>query len=151
MTDTKDTPIQTLVELFKKMTEEYASAHGQAVFAGTVIDDGWDELPAEISSVNLELNDMWSATRDHSEHRHIRAVEETLGELHDGVGRVASATTNYLNVEAATKEKMEGNSNVDMVDLDMARNKREKADQSLTLARSNLRNNIWNLSQDIDI
>ena len=150
MADTKDAPIQTLVELFKKMTEEYASAHGQAVFAGADIDDGWDELPAEISKVNQELNDLWSATKDHSEHRHIRAVEETLGELHDGIERVASSTTNYLNVEAATKEK-QSYSDVDMVDLDMARNEREKADQSLTLARSNLRNNIWNLSQDIDI
>ena len=150
MTDTQDTPIQSLVELFKKMTEEYASAHGHAVFAGTAIDDGWDELPAEISTVNQELNDMWSATRDHSEHRHIRAVEEMLGELLDGMGRVASATTSYLNVEAATKEK-QNYSDIDMVDLDMARSKLEKADQSLTLARSNLRNSIWNLSQDIDI
>lgn len=148
MTDDQKTPTQEVVDLFTKMTEEYASAHGQAVFSGTVIDDGWDGLPDQISSANQQLDDMWSATRDHSEHRHIRAVEETLGNLHDTLQRVASATSNYLTVEAATKEKMQSDSNVDMIDLDMARNKLEKANQSLTLARSNLRNNIWNLSQD---
>jgi predicted phage tail protein len=148
MTNTLDSSIETIVALLRKMTEDYARAHGQAVYSGTDIDDGWDELAAQISGATQQLNDVWSATRSHSEHRHIRAVEETLGELHDSLVGVSSATTNYLTVEASTKQKMDGEGQVDMVDLEMARSQLEKADKSLTLARSNLRNNIWNLSQD---
>jgi hypothetical protein len=75
-------------------------------------------------------------------------VEETLGELHDSMSRVSSATTSYLTAEAAAKQQMDSGEQPNAVDLEMARSKLEKADQSLTLAASNLRNNIWNLSQD---
>jgi hypothetical protein len=148
MTDTLDSSIETVVGLLNKMTKDYASAHGKAVYTGTATDDGWDALPAQISAANEQLNDVWSATRSHSEHRHIRSVEETLGELHVSIVRVSSATSNYLTVEAATKKKMDSEGQVDMVDLEMARNKLEKADQSLETARSNLVNNIGNLSMD---
>ena len=148
MTDTLDSSIETVVGLLNKMTKDYASAHGKAVYGGAVTDDGWDALPAQISAANQQLNDVWNATRSHSEHRHIRAVEETLGEVHKSIGRVSSATSNYLAVEAATKKKMDGEGQVDMVDLERARNTLEKADQSLETARSNLVNSIGNLSMD---
>jgi hypothetical protein len=148
MTDTLDSSVEAVIALAKKMNKEYASAHGKAVYAGTEIDDGWDQLPDQISSATQQLDAVWSSTRSHSEHRHIRAVEETLGELHDSMSRVSSATTNYLTVEAAAKQQMDSGEQPNAVDLEMARSKLEKADQSLTLAASNLRNNVWNLSQD---
>jgi hypothetical protein len=148
MTDTLDSSIETVVALSNKMTEDYARAHGKAMYSGAAIDDGWDELPAQISDANQQLDDEWSATRSHSEHRHIRAVEETLGELHDCVVKAASATANYLTVEASTKQKMDGEGQVDMADLEMARSQLEKANQTLTTAKSNLENNIGNLAMD---
>jgi hypothetical protein len=148
MTSTLDSSIETVVALSNKMTKDYASAHGRAVYAGTEIDDGWDQLPDQISGATQQLNDVWSATRSHSEHRHIRAVEETIGELHDSLTRVSAATVNYLTVEAATKNQMDGGGQADMVGLEQARNKLEKADQALTTAKSNLVNNIGNLAMD---
>jgi hypothetical protein len=148
MTDALTDSIQAVVALMNKMTEDYAKAHGRAAYGGESIDDGWDELPTRISSANQELNDVWSSTKSHSEHRHIRAVEETLGELHDCLGKVASSVTNYLTVEASTKKKMDGEGQVDMLDLERARNQLEKAEQAYETARSNLVNNIGNLSMD---
>lgn len=148
MTNTLDSAIETVVALSNKMTNDYGSAHGRAVYAGTDIADGWDDLPAQISGATQQLNDVWSATRSRSEHKHIRAVEETLSELHDSLARVASATVNYLTVEAATKNQMDGAGQVDMVDLEQARDKLEKADQNLSMAKSNLVSNIGNLAMD---
>jgi hypothetical protein len=146
MTDALADSIQAVVALLNKMTEDYAKAHGQAVYAGTSVDDGWDDLPTQISSANQELNDVWSSTKSHSEHRHIRAVEETLGELHDCLGGVASSVTNYLTVEASTKKKMDGEGQVDMVDLERARSQLEKAEQTYETARSNLVNDVGYLT-----
>lgn len=148
MTNTLDNAIETVVALSNRMTKDYASAHGRAVYAGTDIADGWDDLPAQVSGATRQLDDVWSATRSHSEHRHIRAVEETLGELHDSLTRVSAATVNYLTVEAATKNQMDGGGQVDMVDLERARDRLEKADQTLSTAKSNLVNNIGNLAMD---
>lgn len=148
MTDALADSIQAVVALMNKMTKEYASAHGQAVFLGADINDGWDELPDQISSANQQLNDVWSATKSHAEHRHIRAVEENLGEVHTNIERVASASTNYLEVEAATKKQMDSGGEPDMMNLEMARNRSEKADQSLTASRSNLRNYLSYLMTD---
>jgi hypothetical protein len=146
MTEALADSIQAVVALLNKMTEDYAKAHGRAVYSGTTIDDGWDELPTQISNANQELNDVWSSTKSHSEHRHIRAVEETIGELHDCLERVASSTTNYLTVEASTKQKMDGEGQVDMVDLEQARNRLEEAEQAYETARSNLVNDIGYLT-----
>jgi hypothetical protein len=138
--------IEAVVALLKKMTEDYAGAHGRAVYSGNAIDDGWDELPAQITNATQQLDGVWSSTKSHSEHRHIRAVEETIGELHDRLVEVSSATTHYLTVEASTKQKMDGEGQVDMVDLEMARNQLEKANQTYETARSNLVNDIGNLT-----
>jgi hypothetical protein len=146
MTETLADSIQAVVALLNKMTKDYAAAHGRAVYSGAVVDDGWDELPGQISDANKQLNDVWSSTKSHAEHRHIRGVEEGLGELHDSSTRVAGATTNYLTVEAAMKQKIQTDPNVDTVDLEMARNKLEKADQSLEKARSNLVNYVGYLT-----
>jgi hypothetical protein len=146
MTEALENSIEAVVALMNKMTKDYSQAHGQAVYSGVAADDGWDDLSAQISAANQQLNDVWSATKSHSEHRHIRAVEENLGEVHDNTVRVASAMTNYLTVEAATKEKMDGSGQVDMVDLERARNKLEKADQTLETSRSNLVNYIGYLT-----
>jgi hypothetical protein len=146
MTDALADSIQAVVALLNKMTEDYAKAHGQAVYTGTSLDDGWDDLPTQISNATQELNDVWSSTKSHSEHRHIRAVEETLGELHDCLGGVASSVTNYLTVEASTKKKMDGEGQVDMVDLERARSQLEKAELTYETARSNLVNDVGYLT-----
>jgi len=148
MTDPLADSIQVVVALMNKMTKEYASAHGQAVFSGADIDDGWDELPDQISSANQQLNEIWSATKSHSEHRHIRSVEENLGEVRTNIERVASANVNYLEVEAATKKQMDSGGEPDMMILEMARNRLEKADQSLTTSKSNLLNYLSYLRTD---
>jgi len=148
MTNTLDNAIETVVALSNKMTKDYASAHGRAVYAGTPIADGWDDLPAQISGATQQLDDVWSATGSHSEHRHIRAVEETLGGLHDSVVQVSSATVNYLTVEAAAKNQMDGGGQADMVGLEQARYMLERADQALSTAKSNLVNSIGNLAMD---
>ena len=140
MTDALTDSIQTVVALMNKMTKEYALAHGRAIFSGADIDDGWDGLADQISSAHQQLNDVWSATTSHAEHRHIRAVEENLGEVHTNIERVASASAKYLEVEAASKKQMDSGGEPDMVTLEMARNRLEKSDQSLATSRSNLRN-----------
>ncbi len=46
------------LELYNKMSIDLAVAHGNAEFNDVAIDDGWDELPAQVSAAQSQLNDL---------------------------------------------------------------------------------------------
>ena len=111
-TNPSDNPMNEAWDLYKVMDDDLAVAHGNAEFEGNTIDDGWDELPAKVSSAKAQFDQITdpggSRKERRAESRHIRAVDEALDELHGALVERADAQANYLTVEAGVVFKFQG-------------------------------------------
>jgi hypothetical protein len=135
------------------MDEELAAAHGSAQYEGRTIDDGWDQLPAEISSAKGDLSHLKAPEggrkAKRAEARHIRAVDEALGETYGALVERAAAQGNYLSIEAGVKKEMDAGGSGDMVTLDRARERLQNATQTLRTSRMVLLTDLENLAADL--
>lgn len=136
-------------DLYNTMTIDLAVEHGNAEFSGAAIDDGWDDLPAQVSAAQAQLDALAHARGARNEHRHARAVKGALGELLDGLLERANAQAHYLSFEAAVKKVIDGGGSGNMQGLDRARNRVDKAQQRLMADQSTLLNDLENLNADL--
>ena len=154
-TTPSDNPLQEAFDLYKVMDDDLAVAHGNAEYNGTTIDDGWDQLPAQVSSAKAQLGQITdpggSRKERRAESRHIRAVDEALGELHGALVDRANAQANYLTVEAGVKKDMAAGGSGDMIGLDQAREKLQRAEQTLQTSRMVYLTDLENLATDLGL
>jgi len=141
--------VRAVWDLYNKMTIDLAVAHGNAEFNDVAIDDGWDELPAQVSAAQAQLNDLAHAKGSRGEHRHARAVKGALGELHDALVERAASQTHYLSFEAAVKKVIDSGGSGNMQGLDKARNRVDKAQQRMMADQSTLLYDLENLNADL--
>ena len=73
------------------MSIDLALTHGTAQFSGTPIDGGWDDVPAQVSAAQAELNEMVRDGGTRRKHRHARAVSGAPEGLHTTLVERASA------------------------------------------------------------
>lgn len=73
------------------MSIDLALTHGTAQFSGTPIDGGWDDVPAQVSAAQAELNEMARDGGTRRKHRHARAVSGAPEGLHTTLVERASA------------------------------------------------------------
>ncbi len=155
MTDSEENPLQPMWDLYKTMNDDLAVAHGTAEYEDRAVDDGWDELPARISSAEAQIGQLTdpSASRKERrvESRHIRAVDESVGELHDSLVERAAAQANYLSVEAGVKKEMEAGGSGDMIGLDQVRERLQRAYETLTTSRMVFLTDLENLAADLGL
>lgn len=154
-TNPSDNPLKEAWDLYKAMDDDLAVAHGNAEFEGNTIDDGWDQLPAKVSSAKAQLNQITdhggSRKERRAESRHIRAVDEALGELHKALVERADAQANYLTVEAGVKKDMAAGGSGDMIGLDRARERLQRALQGLQSSRTVYLTDLENLAADLGL
>jgi hypothetical protein len=149
MTTTGDDTVRAVWDLYTTMTTDFAAEHAKAEFSGVEVDDGWDDLPALVSAAQAQLDALAHSKSSRGEHRHARAVKSALGELHDALVEQSASHVNYLTVEASVKEVIAGGSSGDLVSLDLARNRVDKANQRMTSDRSSLLYDLENLDADV--
>jgi hypothetical protein len=159
---TGDEALREAWNLYLQMTEDLAVANGEAAYAQETVEDGWDDFPPRISTVEEALYQLAGPSDTFSERRHnrgerneIAGVNETLYETHSFLVDVANAQTHYLQVEAVIKgelaegetpEDMAAGRSLDMSDLDMAREQIARSRQSLAESRANLALRIEDLA-----
>ena len=148
-------PLQEAWDLYKVMDDNLAVAHGNAEFEGNTIDDGWDQLPAQVLSAKAQLGQITdpggSRKEKRAESRHIRAVDEALGELHGALVERADAQANYLTIEAGVKKEMAAGGSGDMIGLDRARERLQDALQGLQTSRMVYLTDLENLAADLGL
>ena len=148
-TSSGEDAVRAVWELYNAMTTDLASEHANAVFTGTDADDGWDDLEDRVSAAQSQLNVLAHEKSSRGEHRHARAVNQALGELHKALVERSDSEVNYLTVEAGVREVIEGGGSGDMVGLDLARNRLDKAGQRMAADRSSLLYDLENLNADV--
>jgi hypothetical protein len=155
MVKSDENPLKPSFDLYKTMDEDLAIAHGNAEHEGRTVDDGWEQLPARVSAAETELGQIkatsGSRKKNRAEARHIRAVDEALGETYGALVERADAQANYLTVEAGVKTAMDAGGSGDMVALDMARERLQSASQNLATIRMVLLTNLENLAADLGL
>ncbi len=155
MTPSDENPLEPMWDLYKMMDDDLAIAHGTAEYEGRTVDDGWDQLSARVSSAEAHVDQLTdpSASRKErrAEGRHIRAVDAAVGELHDSLVERAAAQANYLSVEASVKKEMEAGGSGDMIGLDQARERLQRAYETLTTSRMVFLTDLENLAADLGL
>ncbi len=149
MTTPVNDAIRAVWDLYNKMTIDLAVAHGNAEFSGEAIDDGWDELPAQVSAAQTLLSELAHAKGTRNQHRHARAVGGALGELHDALVERGASQAHYLSFEAAVKNVIDEGGSGNLQGLDKARNRLEKAQQRMMADQSTLLYDLENLNADL--
>lgn len=155
MTTGADSPLQAAWDLYKTMDDDLAVTHGTAEYENRTVDDGWDQLPARVSSAEAQLGQITDSSGSRKERRaegrHIRAVVEALGEFHDSLVERATAQRNYLSVEAGVKKAMQSGGSGDMIGLDKARERVQNAYEALVSSRSVFLVHLENLAADLGL
>ncbi len=155
MATSDENPLKPLFDLYETMGEDLAIAHGNAEHEGRTVDDGWEQLPARVTAAETDLGHIkatsGSRKKNRAEARHIRAVDEALGETHGALVERADAQANYLTVEAGAKTSMDAGGSGDMVALDMARARLQYASQNLATMRTVLPTDLENLAADLGL
>ena len=107
MATSDENPLKPSLDLCKTMDEGLAIAHGNAQHEGRTVDDGWEQLPARVTAAETDLGHIkatsGSRKKNRAEARHLRAVDEALGENHGALVERADAQANYLTVEAGAR------------------------------------------------
>jgi hypothetical protein len=157
MTTPDDAPLREAWDLFMAMGEELAVNHGNAVYAQQAIDDGWDDLPGRISDAETSLytlvgpSDTRQERKQGRHERHeIAGINETLGETYQALVERAAAQTDYLTLEAEAKDVIAAGEQPDMVTLDRASERVNRAHDRLEVSSSTLSYRIENLSAEAD-
>jgi len=148
-------PLKDAWHLYQTMTEDFASSHAAAEFAGDPASEEWGNLPGEIDTTQKALYSLAGPSDTHKERRHnkherseIAGVNETLGETHKGLVERSDAQVNYLKLEQGVKEAMAQGGKGDLESLDMARSRLARARDGLAQSRSTLALRIENLADD---
>ena len=149
MTTSGEDAVRAVFDLYKAMTSDLAVEHGNAVFRGEAIKDGWDRLPGQVAAAQAQLDALAHSKGSRREHRHARAVSQALGVLHDAVVERAAAQTHYLTVEASVKEARDEGSSGNLAGLDRARRRIDKANQRMIDDQSTLLYDLENLNADL--
>ncbi|MGB5186862.1 MAG: hypothetical protein WBN35_08885 [Acidimicrobiia bacterium] len=149
MTTSGEDAVRAVWDLYNTMTTDAASRHANAVFNGSDADDGWDGLGERVSAAQSQLNVLAHEKSSRGEHRHARAVSQALGELHKALLECSDAQVNYLTTEASVKEVIASGGSGDMVGLDLARNRLDKAEQRMASDQSSLLYDLENLDADV--
>ena len=150
MTTSAEDTVRAVWDLYNKMTTDLAVEHANAEFEGVEIDDGWDEIPARVSTAQAQLEALAHEKSSRNEHRHARAVKGALAELHNALVERSASQVNFLTVEASVKEVMAEGGSGDMVGLDLARNRLDKAVQRMASNQSSLLYDLENLNADLN-
>lgn len=149
MTTSGEDAVRAVWDLYNAMTPDAASAHANAVFNGSDADDGWDDLGERVSAAQSQLDVLAREKSSRGEHRHARAVSQALGELYKALRERSDAQVNYLTTEASVKEVIARGGSGDRVDLDLARNRLDKAEQRMASDQSSLLYDLENLDADV--
>ena len=149
MTTSGEDAVRAVWDLYNTMTTDLAAEHANAEFKGVAIDDGWDALSAQVSAAQAQLNTLAHSKGLRGEHRHARAVSSALGELYDALVKRSSAQVEYLSTEAAVKKVIDDGGSGDMVGLDLARDRLDKAHHRMTSDQSSLLYDLENLDADL--
>lgn len=148
-TSSGESAVRAVWELYNAMTTDLAAEHANAVFSGGEVDDEWDDLGERVSAAQSQLNALAHEKGSRGEHRHARAVDQALGELYEALLERSDAQVNYLTLEADVKEVIASGNPGDMVGLDLARNRLDKAHQRMASDRSSLLYDLENLNADV--
>jgi hypothetical protein len=148
-TSSGESAVRAVWELYNTMTTDLAADHARGVFAGDEVDDGWDDLGDQVSAAQSQLNALAHEKGSRGEHRHARVVNQALGELYEALLERSDAQVNYLTTEADVKEVIAAGNPGDMVGLDLARNRLDKANQRMASDRSSLLYDLENLNADV--
>jgi hypothetical protein len=155
MATSDENPLKPSFDLYKTMDEDLAIAHGNAQHEGRTVDDGWEQLPARVTAAETDLGQLKAASgsrkKNRAEARHIRAVDEALGETYGALVERADAQANYLTVEAGVKTAMDAGGSRDMAALDRARARLQNASQNLATMRMVLLTDLENLAADLGL
>jgi hypothetical protein len=149
MTTSGNDTVRAVWDLYNTMTTDLAAEHANAEINGVATNDSWDELPAQVSAALTQLDTLAHAKGSRGEHRHARAVKGALAELHDALVERSAAQVNYMNTEAAVKKVIADGGSGDMISLDLARNRLDKANQRMRSDRSSLLYDLENLNADL--
>jgi hypothetical protein len=149
MTTSGEDAVRATWDLYNVMTTDLAAEHANAEFNGVAADDGWDDLADQVAAAQSQLNELAHEKSSRGEHRHARAVKEALGELYNALVERSASALNYLTVEAQVKKVIADGGSGDMVRLDQARNRLDKANQRMTSDRSSLLYDLENLNADV--
>jgi len=149
MTTSAEDTARAVWDLYNEMTTDLAVEHANAEFKGVDIDDGWDEIPARVSTAQAQLEALAHEKSSRNEHRHARAVKGDLGELYNALVERSASQVNFLTVEASVKEVMAEGGSGDMVGLDLARDRLDKAVQRMASDQSSLLYDLENLNADL--
>ena len=149
VTTSGEDTVRAVFDLYNAMTTDLAVEHANAEFKGATADDGWDELPARVSAARAQLKVLAHEKSSRGEHRHARAVSQALGELHSALVERSDSQVNYLTVEASVKKVIADGGSGDMVSLDLARDRLDKAVQRMTSDQSSLLYDLENLNADV--
>ena len=148
MTTSGEDAVRATWDLYNVMTTDLAAEHGNAEFNGVAADDGWDDLAEQVSTAQSQLNALAHERSSRGELRHARAVNQALGELYEALVERSASAVNYLTVEAQAKKVIADGGSGDMVSLDLARNRLDKANQRMVSDRSTLLYDLENLDTD---
>lgn len=149
MTTLGEDAVRAVFDLYNAMTKDLAIEHGNAVFSGVAVEDGWDGIPGQVSAAQAQLDALAHSKGSRSEHRHARAVSQALGVLYDALVERSAAQTNYLTVEASVKKAMDDGGSGNLAGLDVARNRLDKANQRMIDDQSTLLYDLENLNADL--
>ena len=149
MTTSAEDTVRAVWDLYNEMTTDLAVEHANAEFKGVDIDDGWDEIPSRVSTAQAQLEALAHEKSSRNEHRHARAVKGALGELSNALVERSASQVNFLTVEASVKEVMAEGGSGDMVGLDLARDRLDKAVQRMASDQSSLLYDLENLNADL--
>jgi len=149
MTTPAEDTVRAVWDLYNEMTTDLAVEHADAEFKGVDVDDGWDEIPARVSAAQAQLKALAHEKSSRNDHRHARAVRGALGELHSALVERSASQVNYLIVEASVKKVIADGGSGDMVGLDLARNRLDKAVQRMESDQSSLLYDLENLNADL--
>ena len=149
MTTSGEDAVRATWDLYNVMTTDLAAEHGNAEFNGVAADDGWDDLADQVAAAQSQLNELAHEKSSRGEHRHARAVNQALGELYEALVERSASAVNYLTVEAQAKKVIADGGSGDMVSLDLARNRLDKANQRMMSDRSTLLYDLENLNTDV--
>ena len=149
MTTSGEDAVRATWDLYNVMTTDLAAEHANAEFNGVTADGGWDDLAEQVSTAQSQLNALAHEKSSRGEHRHARAVKQALGELYNALVERSASALNYLTVEAQVKKVIADGGSGDMVSLDQARNRLDKANQRMTSDRSSLLYDLENLNADV--
>ena len=102
-----------------------------------------------MSTAQAQLEALAHEKSSRNEHRHARAVKGALGELSNALVERSASQVNFLTVEASVKEVMAEGGSGDMVGLDLARDRLDKAVQRMASDQSSLLYDLENLNADL--